>query len=82
MLNFLKKKKHEEEVVKEVADNISKSQNDESENEIVAAIAIALNLYVQNVHDYENMILTIQKVVRPYSPWSSKIYGLSQFPRR
>jgi len=50
--------------------------------EVAAVISYALHLYQQDIHDYENMILTIQKVVRPYSPWSSKIYGLRQIPRR
>lgn len=48
----------------------------------VAAIALALSLYIQDIHDYERTILTIQKVMRPYSPWSSKIYGLRQTPLR
>lgn len=46
-----------------------------------AVIALALNQYLEDVHDYENTILTIQKIVRPYSPWSSKIYGLRQIPQ-
>ena len=46
-----------------------------------AVIALALNQYLEDVHDYENTILTIQKIVRPYSPWSSKIYGLRQVPQ-
>jgi len=48
---------------------------------ISAVIGVALNLYMDDVHDYEDTILTIQKVVRPYSPWSSKIYGLRQVPQ-
>lgn len=48
--------------------------------ETAAAIGLALNLYYKEIHDYELAILTIQKVIRPYSPWSSKIYGLRQIP--
>lgn len=51
-------------------------------SEVNAAIAMALHLYLQEVHDYENTVLTINKVSRTYSPWSSKIYGLRQYPRR
>jgi hypothetical protein len=51
-------------------------------SETAAVISYALHLYQQEMHDYEQMILTIQKVVRPYSPWSSKIYGIRQIPRR
>ncbi|HAH59495.1 MAG TPA: phage tail protein, partial [Bacteroidales bacterium] len=28
------------------------------------------------LHDHEDAVLTIKKVARTYSPWSSKIYGL------
>lgn len=50
-------------------------------NEIQAAIGLALHLYLNEQHDYEKTILTIQKVIRPYSPWSSKIYMLRRCPR-
>ncbi len=49
--------------------------------EIFAAIAMALHEYQDNVHDVEDTILTINKVKRNYSPWSSKIYTLRQTPR-
>ncbi|MFO7874105.1 MAG: OadG family protein [Bacteroidales bacterium] len=44
--------------------------------EINAAIAAAIYLYRSELHDYENTVLTMKKVSRTYSPWSSKIYGL------
>jgi len=47
--------------------------------EEIAAIAMALHEHF-NVHDAENTILTINKVKRAYSPWSSKIYGLREVP--
>lgn len=43
--------------------------------EVNAAIAMALYLYRNELHDDENTVLTIKKVSRTYSPWSSKIYG-------
>lgn len=49
--------------------------------EINAAIATALHLYYSEIHDKEDTVLTINKVSRTYSPWSSKIYGLRQHPR-
>ena len=49
--------------------------------EINAAIAMALHLYFSEMHDKEDTILTINKVSRTYSPWSSKIYGLRQHLR-
>jgi len=45
-----------------------------------AAIATALYLYKQEVHDYENLVLTIKRVEKKYSPWSSKIYSLRKWP--
>ena len=49
--------------------------------EIDAAISMALHLYMNDLHDRESAILTISKVARTYSPWSSKIYGFRQYPR-
>lgn len=45
--------------------------------EEVAAISMALHLYVSDLHDEENRILTIKKISRRYSPWSSKIYSVT-----
>ncbi len=42
-----------------------------------AAIAMALHLYYNEVHDEESSVITIKTVERRYSPWSSKIYGLN-----
>lgn len=47
--------------------------------EEIAAIVMALNQHL-NAHDTENTILTIKKMKRAYSPWSSKIYGLREIP--
>lgn len=49
--------------------------------EEIAAIGMALYQHL-NAHDQESTILTINKVKRAYSPWSSKIYGLRELPRR
>ncbi|GAB4296772.1 MAG: hypothetical protein Kow0098_20220 [Ignavibacteriaceae bacterium] len=63
--------------------NIQVAENDISlSGEINAAISLALHLYIEEVHDFENTVLTIRKVQKPYSPWSSKIYGLREFPRK
>ncbi|UZR92854.1 OadG family protein [Chondrinema litorale] len=43
-----------------------------------AAIATALHLYFDELHDEEITKLTINKVSRNYSPWSSKIYSVMQ----
>ena len=42
-----------------------------------AAIATALHLYYDDVHDEESHIITIKSVERRYSPCNSKIDGLN-----
>ena len=49
--------------------------------EVNAAIATALHLYFEELHDRESNIITVHRVSKTYSPWSSKIYGLRNFPR-
>lgn len=41
-----------------------------------AAISTALYLYLNELHDEEKTVLTIKKISKTYSPWSSKIYGM------
>jgi len=52
----------------------------EDTGEIHAAISMALYELGNDAHDIENMVLTISRTRRTYSPWSSKIYGLRQTP--
>jgi glutaconyl-CoA/methylmalonyl-CoA decarboxylase subunit delta len=50
--------------------------------EETAAIAMALHLFLDEYHDEESGVLTIKKVSKAYSPWSSKIYAVrNQFNR-
>jgi hypothetical protein len=49
--------------------------------EVNAAIAMALHLYSSEIHDQEDPVITMIRVSRIYSPWSSKIYGLRKSPR-
>ena len=51
-------------------------------NDELAVIAMALYKYSESLHDYETLSLTINKVSKSYSPWSSKIYGLRQYPNK
>jgi glutaconyl-CoA/methylmalonyl-CoA decarboxylase subunit delta len=66
---------------KEGKDITPKKKKAELSGEINAAISIALYLYMSELHDREATVLTINKVARSYSPWSSKIYGMRQNPR-
>ena len=47
-----------------------------------AAICTALYLYFNEMHDEEKYVMTVKKVSRTYSPWSSKIYGVMNFSKR
>jgi Na+-transporting methylmalonyl-CoA/oxaloacetate decarboxylase gamma subunit len=47
-------------------------------SEELAAIAVALYKYSEDIHDNENTVLTINRAAKAYSPWSSKIYGVTQ----
>lgn len=42
----------------------------------IAAIAMALHMYYEEAHDTESNVITIKRIERRYSPWSSKIYGI------
>ena len=46
-----------------------------SDNES-AAIAMALRLYYDDVHDEESYVITLVNNNNRYSPWNSKIYGI------
>jgi Na+-transporting methylmalonyl-CoA/oxaloacetate decarboxylase gamma subunit len=47
--------------------------------EVYAAITAAIHLFNEELNDEENTVLTINKVSRTYSPWSSKIHGLNTY---
>ncbi len=48
------------------------------EGNVTAAISLALHLYFNELHDEESNVVTIKKVKKAYSPWSSKIYSVNQ----
>ncbi|MEI6638942.1 MAG: hypothetical protein FDX02_02645 [Chlorobium sp.] len=49
--------------------------------EVSAAIAMAISMYFEELHDQETSILTIKKEGKSYSPWNSKIYNVINFNR-
>ena len=51
------------------------------EGNVNAAIAMALHMHFNQLHDEESNIITIKKVTKNYSPWSSKIYGVMNQPK-
>lgn len=48
------------------------------EGNVTAAISLAIHMYFNELHDEESNIVTIKKVKKAYSPWSSKIYSVNQ----
>lgn len=56
--------------------------SNEPSGEMLAAIAYAIKLYNDELNESETRVITINRTVRAYSPWSSKIYGLTQLPNR
>ena len=62
--------------------NISgKTEEGTVSGEIVAAITMAIQQSREEFHDLEETIITMQRITRPYLPWSSKIKGLRRFVR-
>ncbi len=52
------------------------------EGNVTAAISLALHMYFNELHDEESNVVTIKKVKKAYSPWSSKIYSVNNnWPR-
>lgn len=54
----------------------------EAPGEVIAAISLAMHEVQNDVHDVEDTVLTITRVKRTYSPWSSKIYTLRELPKK
>ena len=54
----------------------------EAPGEVIAAISLAMHEMQTDVHDVEDTVLTITRVKRSYSPWSSKIYTLRETPKK
>ncbi len=48
--------------------------------EVVAAISLALQAHLFEIHDDEKTVVTIKKISRPYSPWSSKLHMMTRPP--
>lgn len=49
--------------------------------EVNAAISAAIHYYLSEIHDDEDMVITMHKISKTYSPWSSKIYSVINFRR-
>lgn len=51
------------------------------QGDVSAAISMALYLHLNEIHDEESDVITIKRVSKQYTPWSSKIYSTNSFLR-
>ncbi|OYT13777.1 MAG: hypothetical protein B6I19_03385 [Bacteroidetes bacterium 4572_114] len=51
------------------------------EGDVNAAISMALYLYLDEAHDEESDVITIKRISKQYTPWSSKIYSTNTYFR-
>lgn len=55
----------------------AKCSNEEIPSEVLAAIGAAMYQYEKEMMEQEAIVLTINRVARTYSPWNSKLYGMT-----
>ena len=53
-------------------------QEMEISGEVNAAIGAAVFAIFNEMHDEEDTVITIKRISKNYSPWSSKIYGVTR----
>lgn len=71
IINYnIREKLKKEGKLKSKAEKVERISGDEA-----AAISMALYLF-HELHDEESNVITIKRISKRYSPWSSKIYGL------
>ena len=58
---------------------VSEGSSAAAEGELYAAIAAAIHLYNDELHDDEDGIITIQKVEREWTPWNAKYYNMNHY---
>ncbi|MBO4752028.1 MAG: OadG family protein [Bacteroidales bacterium] len=49
------------------------------DGDVYAAIATAIYLYNEELHDDEDMVITIQNVERTWTPWNDKRFNMNQY---
>ncbi len=72
------REKHEN-IIKRVSMSGRTGKENISE-EVATAIAMAIRMSREEYHDIEKTIITLNRITRPYSPWSSKIHGIRKPP--
>lgn len=49
------------------------------DQEVYAAIAAAIHMYNEELHDEEPTVITIQKTERSWTPWNAKYLGMNKY---
>lgn len=55
---------------------VSKTESIQTNDEDIIAIATALHLELRSYQEEQKAILTIQKVIKPFSGWNNKAFGM------
>jgi hypothetical protein len=50
------------------------------QQEIASVIGLALAMYTNQLEEEEKAVHGFQKIIKSFSPWSSKIHGMRQQP--
>ncbi|MGL4957262.1 MAG: OadG family transporter subunit [Bacteroidales bacterium] len=79
ILNFRFRKKSSISVITAISDN---AKTEPVAGAVYAAIVAAMEMYHREVSELESNVLTINRVAKAYSPWSSKFYGLRKNPSK
>lgn len=58
---------------------VSSPSASQTSGEIYAAIATAIYLFNEEMHDEEDTVITIQKVERAWTPWNAKYYNMNRY---
>ncbi|MCR4658832.1 MAG: OadG family protein [Bacteroidales bacterium] len=58
------------------------AEDADTEAEVMVAIAAAVHLYNDELHDEEDAVITIQKVERAWTPWNAKYYNMNHYFNR
>lgn len=79
IVNAEERKKNKGAAQKKAITPVSEGSSASSEQEVIAAIAAAIHLYNDELHDEEDTVITIQKVEREWTPWNAKYYNMNHY---
>jgi len=68
-------------VQRQTADDKIVTEKKYDSGEEIAAVTAAICIFLDETHDTESGIMTINKSIKDYSPWSSKIYATHNVTR-